>query len=200
MKYVQVGGDKVEHIVIDEFDTRDEAETVVRLLRENRWGFNQTFSKIGSGVYWVDTQTHGGIVVSKTRAAQIKEKFPDFHSSFSSNYEYEEDCDWAVVAMAFPDLFDDYGFYCAYRTLACREGSEWIKHIDDSLRDRFAEIMKKYADHYVRSSYASNGTMSTATYRRVGDGTLVTSNYGDGYYASDFMTEAQIYGRDKGHQ
>jgi len=63
------------------------------------WGGIQHADELGPGVWSVSTSSHGGIHLSDQRLALI----PDYMRGDGS--WFEEDCDWAVVATVFPDLF-----------------------------------------------------------------------------------------------
>ena len=58
---------------------------------------------IAPGIMEYGTPSHGGIHVSATRLAQMPESWRE---SFAGDGWYEEDCDWALVALAFPECFD----------------------------------------------------------------------------------------------
>lgn len=65
------------------------------------WGQSQTQKQLGRGVIQVETASHGGIHVSPTLNAHIHKAWRD------KDGWYEEDCQWAVVALTFPNLFSE---------------------------------------------------------------------------------------------
>lgn len=65
------------------------------------WGSAQSIDKIADGIVQVSTASHGGIGLDETRNAQM----PD--ALRVDGGWYEEDVQWALVVLAFPDLFPD---------------------------------------------------------------------------------------------
>lgn len=70
------------------------------------WGAPQTVDDIGEGVCFVSTASHGGYYVPPA----VNERIPAHWRAISWNNQaargwYEEDCDWALVALALPHLF-----------------------------------------------------------------------------------------------
>jgi hypothetical protein len=70
-------------------------------LRSPPWGQSQHTVVYGSGVVFHHTASHGGFELSADRNAEVH------HLLRSDNGFYEEDCAWAAVAAAFPELFTD---------------------------------------------------------------------------------------------
>jgi hypothetical protein len=74
--------------------------------KQTPWGYADAIDEIGNGIYFASTPSHGGYFVPSALLGQI----PEAHQaralrwSGSRNW-YEEDCEWASVAVAFPDLF-----------------------------------------------------------------------------------------------
>lgn len=65
------------------------------------WGMADSSKQIARGIMQYGTPSHGGIHVSKGMQA----KMPD-HLRNESGW-YEEDCGWCLVAIAFPQFFDE---------------------------------------------------------------------------------------------
>jgi hypothetical protein len=68
------------------------------------WGPSQQSEQIAPGITYYSTSSHGGYHLSRERMAKFREIFPDF-KSFAGGAWFEEDCDWAIVMLAFADLF-----------------------------------------------------------------------------------------------
>jgi len=69
------------------------------------WGRADYVRQLSSGVWRVSTPSHGGYYVS----AEWLEDMPESLRSWNwggLRHWFEEDCDWAKVAIAFPHLFD----------------------------------------------------------------------------------------------
>ena len=83
------------------------------------WGAIQHLEQLGMGIASVSTAGHGGIFVPTHLLHNIPQARRDWaaKSSGSPNW-YEEDCCWAAVAVAFPQLFDDEALRHAAATLA----------------------------------------------------------------------------------
>ncbi len=65
------------------------------------WGPSQTQKTLGNGVVQVTTAGHGGIHLDVARNRQV-------HPAWrQADGWYEEDCDWAIVAVTFPNLFTE---------------------------------------------------------------------------------------------
>ncbi|MDH4275685.1 MAG: hypothetical protein OEW08_11640 [Gammaproteobacteria bacterium] len=63
------------------------------------WGWSQTIEQIADGIQFISTAGHGGIRLSVERNREM----PDY-LRIQSGW-YEEDVDWARVAIAFPQYF-----------------------------------------------------------------------------------------------
>lgn len=70
-------------------------------LRSTPWGQSQHAVVYGPGVVFHHTASHGGFELTADRNTGIH------HLLRSDNGFYEEDCAWAAVAAAFPELFTD---------------------------------------------------------------------------------------------
>lgn len=68
------------------------------------WGFSDTEREIANGITLVSTPSHGGYYLSQARQAELLARFPSF-TTWAGGPWYEEDCDWAVVAIVFPTAF-----------------------------------------------------------------------------------------------
>ena len=79
------------------------------------WGKIQTAEVIAPGIVSVTTAGHGGILLSPERFAKMPEKYRD---TFAGGRWYEEDCDWAKVAVTFPEHFPATSVEHAKKTIA----------------------------------------------------------------------------------
>ena len=79
------------------------------------WGKVQTAEVIAPGIVSVTTASHGGILLSHERYQQMPERFRE---TFAGGRWYEEDCDWAKVAVTFPDCFPAQTVENAKKTIA----------------------------------------------------------------------------------
>lgn len=83
------------------------------------WGNSQNSTVLADGITSVDTASHGGYHLDDKANAKVKMLFPDFRP-FAGEHWYEEDCDWAIVALAFPELFSDENLRAAINTVNSR--------------------------------------------------------------------------------
>jgi hypothetical protein len=83
---------------------------------ETPWGPSQTSREIAPGIVRYDTASHGGYYVSPARVASMPKPLRDFQPWAGPNW-YEEDCDWCIVTLAFPQFFPDDAFPVALATL-----------------------------------------------------------------------------------
>lgn len=74
------------------------------------WGPSQTCEPLGAGVVQVTTASHGGIHLAPEQNAKVHQAWRD-----AAGW-YEEDCDWAIVAVTFQTLFSAYQFRLAHAT------------------------------------------------------------------------------------
>lgn len=63
--------------------------------RRNYWGQPDRVKQVAPGVLWITTPSHGGIVLSNERNAQMPEDMR------RDDAAYEEDCNWALPILAF---------------------------------------------------------------------------------------------------
>jgi hypothetical protein len=68
------------------------------------WGAIQSATQIIPGAWQVETASHGGIILSPERMAGLPESMLGLNRYGKGN-AFEEDCEWAIVAMAFPAEF-----------------------------------------------------------------------------------------------
>lgn len=84
------------------------------------WGEPDYTREQAPGIWWVETPSHGGILLSPERQAEVEAKAPDF-KPFAGRGAYEEDCDWIVVALVFAAAFSDADLWAA------RDAALWHK-------------------------------------------------------------------------
>jgi hypothetical protein len=83
---------------------------------ETPWGLSQSSKEIAPGIIHHETASHGGFYLSPARVAQMPKPLRDFKPFAGANW-YEEDCDWAIVAVAFPQFFPAKDILAASATL-----------------------------------------------------------------------------------
>jgi uncharacterized protein DUF7007 len=83
---------------------------------ETPWGPSQSSREIAPGIVRYDTASHGGYYVSPARVASMPKPLRDF-KPFAGSCWYEEDVDWCVVALAFPQFWPADAIPAALATL-----------------------------------------------------------------------------------
>ena len=68
------------------------------------WGHPETVNEIAPGIVSYSTPSHGGYWLSPARVASMPKPLRDFGPWAGPNW-YEEDCDWCIVALAYPHFF-----------------------------------------------------------------------------------------------
>ncbi len=68
------------------------------------WGQTQYAEEIAPGIVMHHTARHGGIWISEDRRASMPEPYRSIETFAGGNW-YEENCDWAIVALSFPEHF-----------------------------------------------------------------------------------------------
>lgn len=83
------------------------------------WGTSQHATIYADGVICYSTASHGGFHLDAEHNAKVH---PGLRTPGGW---YEEDCAWAAVAQAFPELFTDYERRCADRTILDWHPDAW---------------------------------------------------------------------------
>lgn len=85
--------------------------TRIDLPMATPWGPSQVATRYGEGITCFDTASHGGFFLDEKRNAAM-------HPALRlQDGWYEDDCDWALVATGYPDLFTDRERKSADKTL-----------------------------------------------------------------------------------
>jgi hypothetical protein len=113
------------------------------------WGPSQSATRYAEGVVCYDTASHGGFYLDEERNGAL-------HAAL--RYDdgwYEEDCDWARVAVGYPDLFTDREQEMAERTLRDWAPEAWedyygrpLDRAGSHMRDREA-FEREHADDWI---------------------------------------------------
>jgi hypothetical protein len=99
------------------------------------WGVPQHIRTLAFGIQSVSTAGHGGVKLSAERNAQI----PDYMRN--TDGWYEEDVEWAKVAVVLLDAFSAESVGDAYRTL---------KNWQPDAYEQFTGRMLKPGDSFIR--------------------------------------------------
>ena len=80
------------------------------------WGPSQQSREIAPGIVSHSTAGHGGLHLSEERWYEFRKQLPT-QTTWAGARWFEEDLDWALVAIAFPQHFEDTAIYNAVRTV-----------------------------------------------------------------------------------
>ena len=152
------------------------------------WGHSDSRKGYGEGITFYGTPSHGGFRVSAERLRAMPADLAAI-DPFAGPGWYEEDGDWAVVALAFPECFDPYTLLCAVRTA----GYSWVSWREDASRFfmtprgsglllQVARWEKEHAAHWERGSMSSDGRGWLVHYQRMDkseERTLLLRDYPD---------------------
>lgn len=78
------------------------------------WGPVQHQEQIAEGIVRVLTAGHGGLVLSPVRLHAMPKQYK--LNIYGTGRYFEEDCEWALVVLAFPDVFTPEQRDAAYLT------------------------------------------------------------------------------------
>jgi len=106
--------DRINH---DEEKKNLDRKAVTPQHKMTPWGKPQSCEEYGGGVFFYSTASHGGYKVTRQKA------MPE--ALRNETGWYEEDCEWARVALGLPDLFTAYEKKVAERTLRAYEPNVW---------------------------------------------------------------------------
>ncbi len=137
--------------------------------------------EVGPGIWSVSTSSHGGFWLAPQRITVILVRMPGFEP-FAGFPWFEEDVDWAVVAITFPEFFSDEQLRAAYITLSRVEiGSRyqipafWLSgdsHEAQTVRVRVAAFSAKINDMWEAGAISCSGKGATVFFRRPRDGSM----------------------------
>ena len=82
------------------------------------WGVSDCGTHYGKGIVFYSTPSHGGFFVTDEQLTQLHAVHGPVKTFCGCPEWFEEDCDWAYVATAFPDLFTADELEHAKATLA----------------------------------------------------------------------------------
>lgn len=78
------------------------------------WGQIQHQRDVAEGITIVTTASHGGYVLSKERFEAMPSRYK--LNTYGKGRCFEEDCEWALVVLAFPDEFPESDRIAAQQT------------------------------------------------------------------------------------
>lgn len=123
------------------------------------WGTSDHSKVYAKGIIFYGTPGHGGLHLSKTRQAEMPAALRLDNGKNGEGW-YEEDCDWARVALAFPQHFSTQEAEGAESTLRSYFPESWEAHYGRELKpgesrakDRVAFYAAHTQDFLVRAAW-----------------------------------------------
>jgi hypothetical protein len=90
-------------------------------VMDTPWGPSQTSKEYAPGIVFYSTASHGGFRLSEARVATmpkcLREFVPFGGKQSGSGMWLEEDCDWSIAAIAFPQFFKPEDTQAALATI-----------------------------------------------------------------------------------
>ena len=157
--------------------TADRARDGARrfLFTSSPWGSIQHRTEIAPGIVSVTTAGHGGIWLSPDRQAVVAAAFPGFVPFVGEGAWYEEDCDWAIVALIFHQFFDEGSTIVA--AIGTARSSRWVevvKWLDSPsgnvVRGRAEAWTEANRDAWQPGGMGSSGNGWNVHFRQIGTG------------------------------
>lgn len=94
------------------------------------WGSSQSIEYRAERLAFVSTASHGGIHVPQDLVHHISAEGRAYAKRYTRSEQwYEEDCGWAYVAEAFPEVFSDDEREAAAETLRWLREDSLLKHL-----------------------------------------------------------------------
>lgn len=108
------------------------------------WGVVQVVEKIAEGIICVHTAGHGGLKLDRKRNSLM----PSYMRNRGGYYE--EDCEWAKVAVVFPAHFTDDSLLHAKKTLLNYYPDEYERFYDVEIKsgESYARDEKHFREFY----------------------------------------------------
>lgn len=106
------------------------------------WGKADSAEKIAEGITFYSTPSHGGVKLSPERLASMPAMLREI-KPFAGPGWYEEDCDYSLVVLAFPECFEPAAVKRAVEF--ARGCTWWTHHVVASLWLNTPEAIKTMA-------------------------------------------------------
>ena len=88
------------------------------------WGQSNFEEELVDGIVWYSTPSHGGYHLDAGHSDTLRDRFPD-HVPYAGTGWYEEDQDWSVVALTWPELFTIKEVAAAVKTARASARNIW---------------------------------------------------------------------------
>lgn len=124
--------------------------------KRSPWGPIQDFDVIAEGMASVGTASHGGIKLSRARNAKMPE------SVRRRGGWYEEDCEWSLVALVFPEAFSADDVEDAHSKAKNYYPEAFTEITGEAVADSESWVLRKRAfEARTRSSFVSRAAFGS---------------------------------------
>ncbi len=165
------------------------------------WGSSQTQTRVAEGITRHSTASHGGYFLDARRWAQFREMMPTV-KLWAGDQWFEEDCDWALVALAFPDCFTSEDVHHAVASVLHGDDKDgrktWLQTDPQGLACMVisAAFVNENATKWQAGSMSTGGDGNgwRVWLTRLGDGArkIVQMSYPDKTFYSDEEVKAMV--------
>jgi uncharacterized protein DUF7007 len=136
------------------------------------WGLAHSTRVIAEGIVFHSTSSHGGFELSEQRLAAMPPALAAIRP-FAGEGWYEEDCDWAILAIAFPQYFPPQDVWAATRTVRrCHPAAAAYveSRAGADVRWIVLQFTIHHGDKYILGVTSTSGSSWTAHFTRIRDG------------------------------
>jgi hypothetical protein len=140
------------------------------------WGSSQTQTRVAEGITRHSTASHGGYFLDARRWEQFQLILPDCQLWAGPQW-FEEDCDYALVTLAFPDLFTTEDVHHAVVSVLHGDDKDfrktWLTGTEEGLKRLIVsqDFVKENATKWQAGSMScGSGKGWRVSLTRVGDG------------------------------
>lgn len=163
------------------------------------WGTADSAEELVPGIVHVSTPSHGGYWISPARFAEMPKAIQATPTFAGCPQWYEEDCDWALVALAFPRLFSPRQLKAAIATVQQVSYHalvrEWLKSSEAQVVHSLIQQYVNECGHLYEVQGYSYGKQLTVTFSRVdGRKTAVVRNLSPEDMAKSQPIDLGIFG------
>lgn len=117
------------------------------MSKSTPWGVSDYARTQAPGITWHSTPGHGGIELSAARLAAMPASLRSFKPWAGAGW-FEEDCDWSIACLAFPEAFEPRS--CYYAAQQARSDYFAKNGLQPAYFDtpQWAEVQRKAAEHH----------------------------------------------------
>jgi len=141
------------------------------MLGDTPWGEVQVAQDIGPGIVKVSTSTHGGYILDEGALSRMPRSLRA-NKTFAGDGFFEEDCDWCLICLSFPQYFSDLDLFFAVKQFCSQHSvSEWRESAEArTVLDRVDAFVQEKGQLFYSGSMCTNGGTWSVIFTRIKDG------------------------------